>query len=120
MNYLALPCRRERQFEGQGGWGRGLKVRIEKSPVASCGPGLQRAVALIRRIVDQILHHPAWAAAGMSHPGLGCWAAGGMGRPGLLGLMPCCWGLDSEREGLAVVSHARRSEEVGGLILIPF
>ena len=85
----------------------GLKVRVEKCPAGgSCGP--------YRKIVDQILHHPAWAAAGMSHPGLGCWAAGGMGRPGLLGLMPCCWGWDSERQGLAVVSHARRSEEVGG------
>ena len=43
-----------------------------------------------------------------------------MGRAGLLGLMPCCLGLDSERQGLAVVSHARRSEEVGGYIYTVF
>ena len=29
------------------------------------------------------MHHPAWAAAGMGHPGL-------------LGLLPCCSGLDSK------------------------
>ena len=77
-----------------------------KSPVDPCGPGLRRAVVPIRRIVDQILHHPAWAAAGMT-PWTGL-------LPGLLGLMPCCLGLESGRQGLAVVSHARRSEEVGG------
>ena len=38
------------------------------------------------RIVDLILHHPAWAAAGMGHPGL-------------LGLLPCCLGLDFEKHG---------------------
>ena len=38
MSHLALPCRRERQFEGQGGWG-GLKVRVEKSPAGgTCDP----------------------------------------------------------------------------------
>ena len=73
----------------------GLEVcRAEKA----CGPGLQRAVAPIRRIVDQILHHPAWAAAGMSHPGLGCWAAGLLEAWVVLGL-----GLESGRQGLAVV-----------------
>ena len=42
MSYLALLCRREHQFEGPGGpkgsMG-GLRLRIEKRPVAaSCGP----------------------------------------------------------------------------------
>ena len=58
-------------------------------------------------------------ACGVLWPGIIlAWAAGGLGRPGLLGLMPCCLGLDSGRQGLAVVSHARRSEEVGGYIFI--
>ena len=88
MSYLSLLCRRERQLEGSGGpkgsmWG--LEVCRPEMPCgplwtpagASCGP--------YRRIlVDQILHHPAWAAAGMSHPEL-------------LGLKPCCLGLDVER-----------------------
>ena len=97
MSYLALLCRREHQFEGPGGpkgsMG-GLKVRIEKRPAGgSCGP--------YRRIVDQILHHPAWAAAGMSHPGLGCWAAGGMGRPGLgLGVWKAGFGCSLTRSTL--------------------
>ena len=76
MSHLALPCRRERQFEGPGGpkgsMG-GHKVCRAENP---CGPGLRRAVAPIRRIVDRILHHPALAAACMSHPGLGCWRPG--------------------------------------------
>ena len=101
MSYLALLCRREHQSEGPGGpkgsmWG--LKVCRAEKP---CGPGLRRAVAPIRRIVDQILHHPAWAAAGMSHPGLGCWAAGGMGRPGLgLGVWKAGFGCSLTRSTL--------------------
>ena len=72
MSHLALPCRRERQSEGPGGskgsmWG--LKVCHREIP---CGPRLRRAVAPKEEYIDQILHHPALAAAGMSHPGLGC------------------------------------------------
>ena len=82
MTYLALLCRREHQFEGPGGQKGacgGSRFAGLKSPVAaSCGP--------YRRIVDQILHHPAWAVAGMGHPGL-------------FGLLPCCLGLGFEKHG---------------------
>ena len=72
ISYLALLCGRELQFEGPGGGGRAQGR-------AACGIGLHRiapSCGPYRRIVDQILHHPAWAAAGMSHPGLGCWRHG--------------------------------------------
>ena len=79
MSYLALLCRREQQSEGPGEpkgsmWGLGV-CRPEKA----CGPlwaGIATSCGPYRRIVDQILHHPAWAAAGMRHPGLGCWRHG--------------------------------------------
>ena len=76
MSYLALLCRREHQSEGPGGpkgsmWG--LKVCHREK---ACDPRLQRAVAPKEEYIDQILHHPALAAAGMSHPGLGCWRPG--------------------------------------------
>ena len=76
MSYLALLCRREHQFEGPGGqkgsmWG--LEVGPAEKP---CGIGFAASCGPYRRIVDQILHHPALAAAGMSHPGLGCWRPG--------------------------------------------
>ena len=61
-------CRREHQSEGPGG-GVGT----------ACGrlwpwitTGLRLVAAPYGRIVDQILHPPAWATAGMSHHGLGC------------------------------------------------
>ena len=44
MGCLALLCRREHQFEGPGGGG-GLEVC---RPGIPCGPGLRRAVALLR------------------------------------------------------------------------
>ena len=72
MSYLALLCGLEHQFEGPGGGG-GLEVG---RPVERDWEGLGTSCGPYRRIVDQILHHPAWAAAGMSHPGLGCWRHG--------------------------------------------
>ena len=101
MSYSALLCRREHQSEVPGGpkgsmWG--LKVCRAEKPCGPLWPRFATSCGPYRRIVDQILHHPALAAAGMSHPGLGR-DAGGMGHPGLLGLMPCCLGLDSERQG---------------------
>ena len=76
MSNLALPCRRERQFEGQGGREDRSSSASRKALWPRDGAGLRRAVVPIGRVVDQILHHPALAAAGMSHPGLGCWRPG--------------------------------------------
>ena len=69
MSYLSLLCRREHQFEGPGGV-VGARGR------APCGPGLGRAVAPKEEYIEQILHHPALAAAAMSHPGPDCWRPG--------------------------------------------
>ena len=79
MSYLAPLCRREHQFEGPGG-------EVGAQGRAPCGPGFAASCGPYRRIVDQILHHPAWAAGCMDHPGL-------------LGLLPCCLGLDVEKHG---------------------
>ena len=75
MNYVALgvSCAGGSINLRAQGEGEGLKVGRPVAPDChgfgtSCGP--------YRRIVDQILHHPAWAAVGMSHPGLGCWRHG--------------------------------------------
>ena len=79
MSYLALLCRREHQSEAPGGpkgsmWG--LKVCRAEKPCGPLWPRFATSCGPYRRIVDQILHHPALAAAGMSHPGLGCWRPG--------------------------------------------
>ena len=115
MSYLALLCGRERQIEGPrgGGGAQGPRREIPCGPLlggagGSCGP--------YRRIVDQILHHPALAAAGMSHPGLGCWRHGSSWpawAAALLLRLGCgkAWLILT-----AGVSHARRSGEVGGYI----
>ena len=113
MSYLALLCRREHQFEGPGvakGSMWGLEVCRPEIPF---GPLWQRAVAPKEELIDQILHHPALAAAGMRHPGLGCWRPGSSWAAWADALL---LGLGFWKAGLAVVSHARRSEEVGGYI----
>ena len=66
--------------------GRGGGARI----LAGCGPLWRRAVAPKEEYIEQILHHPALAAAAMSHPGPDCWRPGSSWAAGadalLLGL----------------------------------
>ena len=125
MSYLALLRRREHRFR-ESCWVLGQKVG---RPVSPCGDELRRSRSpieedkMIRFLDFSILATRSWIPAAWVPGGLDCLAAW---LPGCLAaLLPCClallagwlagW-LAACLGAWSVVSHARRSGEVGGYI----